>query len=45
MKDTPFLLRRYDVDFMVLPMRYLDETRLMPSSKLSGKRALLNVRA
>ncbi|KAL4905009.1 hypothetical protein BDW74DRAFT_178574 [Aspergillus multicolor] len=39
MKDHPFVVRRWDVDFLVLPMRYLDEIRLIAQSKLSSKGA------
>ncbi|ODA81013.1 hypothetical protein RJ55_03974 [Drechmeria coniospora] len=39
MKNQTFVLRRYDVDFLVLPMRYLEEIRLQPQSKLSSKGA------
>ncbi|KAK1141313.1 hypothetical protein N8T08_009220 [Aspergillus melleus] len=39
MKNHPFVLRRYDVDFLVLPMRYLEEIRLIAPSKLSSKGA------
>ncbi|KAJ2977704.1 hypothetical protein NUW58_g7729 [Xylaria curta] len=38
-KDRPFILKRYDVDFNVLPHKYLDELRLVPETKLSGSRA------
>ncbi|KAK5997949.1 Cytochrome P450 monooxygenase ATR4 [Cladobotryum mycophilum] len=40
MKNQVFVLRRYDVDFMVLPIKYLEDIRLIPSSKLSCKGAL-----
>ncbi|CAN8100048.1 unnamed protein product [Discula destructiva] len=39
MKGKPFILVRYDVDFMVLPVKYLDEIRLMKESKLSSRSA------
>ena len=43
MKNQPFVLRRYDVDFLVLPMKYLDEIRLIAPSKLSSKGAQTGV--
>ncbi|PWY74047.1 cytochrome P450 [Aspergillus eucalypticola CBS 122712] len=39
MRGNPFVLRRWDVDFLVLPMRYLEEVRLISPSKLSSKGA------
>ncbi|KAJ5657926.1 cytochrome P450 [Penicillium longicatenatum] len=39
MKNQPFVLRRYDVNFLVLPMKYLEEIRLIAPSKLSSKGA------
>ncbi|PWY88591.1 cytochrome P450, partial [Aspergillus sclerotioniger CBS 115572] len=39
MKGHPFVLRRWDVDFLVLPMKYLEEVRLIAPSKLSSKGA------
>ncbi|KID89997.1 cytochrome P450, partial [Metarhizium majus ARSEF 297] len=44
LKDVPFVLRRYDTDITVLPIKYLDEMRLIPRSKLNGKKAQVNVR-
>ncbi|KAI0008538.1 cytochrome P450 [Xylariaceae sp. FL0662B] len=41
-RDVPFVLRRYDVDITVLPIEYLDELRLVPPTKLSGKTAQTN---
>ncbi|KAI1754805.1 cytochrome P450 [Xylaria castorea] len=38
-KDRPFVIKRYDVNFTVLPHKYLDELRLVPESKLSGTKA------
>ncbi|KXX73114.1 Ent-kaurene oxidase [Madurella mycetomatis] len=43
MKDKPFVLRRYDVDFMVLPIKCLDEIRLFPVQKLSSRGAQIGV--
>ncbi|KAK3486252.1 cytochrome P450 [Neurospora crassa] len=39
MPNMPFVLKRYDADFLILPIRYLDELRLIPLSKLSNKGA------
>ncbi|POS72957.1 hypothetical protein DHEL01_v208647 [Diaporthe helianthi] len=39
LKDIPFVLRRYDTDITVLPIKYLEEMRLIPRSKLNGKKA------
>ncbi|KAK0630861.1 cytochrome P450 [Bombardia bombarda] len=39
-RDTPFLLRRFDSDVMVLPKKYLNELRLAPASQLNSARAL-----
>lgn len=39
MPNMPFVLKRYDADFLILPIRYLDELRLVPLSKLSNKGA------
>lgn len=39
----PFMLVRYDVDFMVLPVKYLEEIRLMKESKLSSRSAQVGV--
>ncbi|KAK8036504.1 hypothetical protein PG991_001641 [Apiospora marii] len=36
-KDRPFILRRHDADINVLPMKYLDELRLVPREELNGK--------
>ncbi|KAI5868695.1 cytochrome P450 [Durotheca rogersii] len=36
-KNVPFIVRRFDADYSVLPMRYLEEIRLIPMTKLSGK--------
>ncbi|TRX92243.1 hypothetical protein FHL15_006858 [Xylaria flabelliformis] len=38
-KDRPFVIKRYDVNFTVLPHKYLDELRLVPESKLSASKA------
>ena len=35
--DRPFILRRHDADINVLPMKYLDELRLVPREELNGK--------
>ncbi|KAJ5101066.1 hypothetical protein N7456_007118 [Penicillium angulare] len=39
MNNQPFVLRRYDVDFLILPMKYLEEIRLISPDKLSSKGA------
>ncbi|KAI8955130.1 cytochrome P450 [Xylaria longipes] len=38
-KDRPFVIRRYDVDFTVLPHKYLSELRFVPENKLSASKA------
>ncbi|KAI1119860.1 cytochrome P450 [Nemania abortiva] len=38
-KDCPFVVKRYDVNFTVLPHRYLEELGLVPESKLSAAKA------
>ncbi|KAJ3493328.1 hypothetical protein NLG97_g4803 [Lecanicillium saksenae] len=35
--NIPFVIRRYDTDITILPIKYLDELRLVPKSKLNGK--------
>ena len=45
LKDVPFVVRRYDTDITVLPIKYLDEMRLIPRHKLNGKKAQVNVSA
>lgn len=45
MKHQPFVLRRFDVDFLVLPMKYLEEIRLIPAQKLSSRGAQIGVSA
>ena len=37
------MVRRYDTDITVLPIKYLDEMRLIPRHKLNGKKAQINV--
>lgn len=39
------MVRRYDTDITVLPIKYLDEMRLIPRHKLNGKKAQINVSA
>ncbi|KAI0889376.1 cytochrome P450, partial [Annulohypoxylon maeteangense] len=41
-KDVPFVVRRYDTDIHVMPMKYLDELRLIPRNELNGKMAHYN---
>ncbi|PVI05734.1 cytochrome P450 [Periconia macrospinosa] len=36
-KNQPFIVRRLDTDIHVLPMKYLDELRLLPRNDLNGK--------
>jgi len=43
-KDVPFVVRRLDTDIHVLPMKYLDELRLVPRNDLNGKMVHYNVR-
>ncbi|KFY24017.1 hypothetical protein V491_02323 [Pseudogymnoascus sp. VKM F-3775] len=38
--DSPFTIRRYDTDITILPKKYLNELRLVSSSKLSTAIAL-----
>lgn len=42
-KGVPFVVRRLDTDIHVLPMKYLDELRLMPRNDLNGKMVHYNV--
>ena len=37
------MVRRYDTDITILPIKYLDEMRLIPRHKLNGKKAQFNV--
>ncbi|RWA03662.1 hypothetical protein EKO27_g11441 [Xylaria grammica] len=36
-KDVPFVVRRFDTDYNILPIRYLEELRLVPPTILSSK--------
>lgn len=38
-KDTPFLVRRYDNDVLVMPMKYLNELSRIPNKKFDSKAA------
>ncbi|KAJ8128392.1 hypothetical protein O1611_g5244 [Lasiodiplodia mahajangana] len=38
-KDRPFIVKRYDVDITIMPNKYLEEMRLMPTTKLDGSKA------
>ncbi|KAI1111651.1 cytochrome P450 [Nemania sp. NC0429] len=38
-KDRPFVVKRNDVDIMIMPNKYLEELRLVPSAKLNATRA------
>ncbi|RYC60955.1 hypothetical protein CHU98_g5252 [Xylaria longipes] len=38
-KNEPFVIRRYDADITILPMKYLDELRLVSVDVLSSKKA------
>jgi hypothetical protein len=38
------VVKRHDVDFNVMPHKYLDELRLVPNTKLSSIRANVQVR-
>lgn len=42
-KDIPFVVRRFDTDIHVVPMKYLDELRLVPRNDLNGKMVHYNV--
>ncbi|KAI0436660.1 cytochrome P450 [Xylaria telfairii] len=42
LKNVPYVLRRYDTDITILPIKYLEEMRLIPRSKLNGKKAQVN---
>nr|UOW59931.1 SonI [Paraconiothyrium archidendri] len=37
LKNSPYVVRRYDADITVLPAKYLEEVRLMPRNKLNSK--------
>ncbi|KAI0975020.1 cytochrome P450 [Xylaria arbuscula] len=39
-KDRPFVVKRFDASFNVLPMRHLDELRLVPETKLTQAQVL-----
>ncbi|KAL5332550.1 cytochrome P450 [Aspergillus crustosus] len=39
MKNKPYVLKRWDIDFLVLPMKYLEDIRLVNPAKLSSKGA------
>lgn len=39
------MLRRFDTDITVLPIKYLDEMRSIPRHKLNGKKVQVNVSA
>ncbi|RYP67897.1 hypothetical protein DL771_007005 [Monosporascus sp. 5C6A] len=41
-KDKPFVVRRWDIDITVLPMKYLNEVRMFPPSKMNGRHAHIN---
>jgi hypothetical protein len=43
MRDRPFVVRRYDLDFVVLPVKYLEEIRLISYKKLSSRGAQVGV--
>ncbi|KAI1309821.1 cytochrome P450 [Xylaria venustula] len=36
-KDQPFIVRRFDTDYNILPIKYLEELRLVPPTILSSK--------
>ncbi|KAG8156340.1 hypothetical protein KVR01_013792 [Diaporthe batatas] len=36
-KGSPFIVRRFDTDYNILPMQYLEEVRLISPSILSGR--------
>lgn len=42
-KDTPFLVRRYDNDVLVMPMKYLNELSRIPNKKFDSKAAAVGV--
>ena len=39
------MVRRYDTDITIMPIKYLEEMRLIPRHKLNGKKAQVNVSA
>lgn len=43
LKEAPFVIRRYDTDFTVLPIKVLDEIRAIPKHKLNAKIAIVSV--
>lgn len=42
-KGKPFVVSRSDVDTTLLPMKYLNELRLLPDTKMSGRLAQVSV--
>lgn len=42
-KNIPFVVRRLDTDIHIMPMKYLDELRLLPRAHLNGKMVHYNV--
>ncbi len=42
-KDVPFIVRRFDTDYNILPIKYLHELRLVSPLILSGKLATTHV--
>lgn len=42
-KNVPFVVSRLDTDINVMPMKYLDELRLVPRNQLNGKMVHYNV--
>jgi hypothetical protein len=43
MKTRSYTIRRYDVDFIIMPISALEEIRLVPPSKLNANSAQARV--
>lgn len=44
-KRLPFIVRRFDADYNILPIRYLEELHRMPPSVINGRAAVTQVSA
>lgn len=42
-KGSPFIVRRFDTDYNILPIKYLEEVRLISPSILNGRIATSQV--
>lgn len=44
-KNLPFIIRRFDADYNILPIKYLEEVHRMPPSIINGRAAVTQVSA